>query len=494
MRKRISMFLAVLLAAAVLAGCAGETPAAFPAALEDMAAVETVQPTEPLRVAAYTETEPVYDANNNLQQLTERVYNSDDILIEERHTEYHSMVNIITIKKYSDSGILIEESQMQEHDGQISFLHLQQYTEDGVEVLSRHEEYFSDGETRVYMLTERDTDGTVLKDEYLYVNSDRSLADKSSYVLDTATGIAVSKGESYLEDGSLEFFWDKIVDGASGTMLDGRDERYYENGTLWILKEADLDEQNRTRTASETRYSEDGTETLAWLWTEQLDEAGNVLLQDYVSYGYEHVFNSHSATASSYDDAGNALTKEVTYYQENGQVKGKASLEYAYNSQGAVIWENNITRTASGKQESRSETSYTYNAEGVLTQREYILYDETDAETYRDTEEYDDQGRTAVRSSMSPGHTQTDTYTYLEDGKQHTVLTSTTSWDEGEDPEEAVTEYQKVTMDYYENGQMKTQTVQTWTSEDEKRAAPGTDPSKLGKTYVAQFDENGNRI
>jgi hypothetical protein len=421
-------------------------------------------------------------------------------------------------ERYAPDGTLLEQSRLQyRENGDIYFLHKQKNDESGKEIYFHHEQYFDDGTLEHKHLkeydeqgqlrkseylsyysadvpasisrAEYDADGKLLKKESIEYNADGSIASESKYPAEGTEFIPTTK-KTFHPNGNPEFVCDGLYH-TNGTLMDGREERYYENGQLWILQEASYDESTRTRISTETRYLEDGTVDIAWQRTEVFDEDWRRTVYDSMSLTAGLQSQYHEIYQYTYDENGNVAKQTYVSYDGNGAAVFNNETEYSYDSKGNLLRENRIQFNADGSFQSRLEILYTCSESGKQTGRETVQYDASDSLVYRLKEEYNDADQLVRRVTETPNTTQTEENTYLEDGRPHTLLVTITPKAEGKDP---VTQYRKTTYEYYENGVKKSETVQTWTSQDEKKAAPGTPQSELGSTYTTQFDEQGNRI
>lgn len=421
-------------------------------------------------------------------------------------------------EKYTEDGMLLEKSRLQyKEDGSVYFLHIEKYAETGEEIFYHHEQYFSDGSPEHKQLkeyydngqlhfweyqsyhspgvpanisyTEYDAAGNLLKKEVTGYNKDGIITSQSKYPAEDTEFMPVKK-ETFHDNGNPEYIYDGLYN-TDNLLMEGKAERYYENGQLWIQEIASYEEATRTRTSTETRYLEDGTVDFAWQRLEVFDEAWQRLRYESTTLGSDLSAEHHEVYLYTYDADGNVLTADSTTYDGSGTVAYKGLAEYTYDGQGNVACENRIQLNADGTQQSRMEMRYTYSDDGKRTGYQTVQYDADDAVTFRSAEEYDENGLLLLRTTETGNNLQTEAYTYFENGRTHTLLVTITPKEGGKDP---VIRYRKTTWEYHENGSKKSETVQTWTSQDEKKAAPGTPQSELGSTYITQFDEQGNVI
>lgn len=392
-------------------------------------------------------------------------------------------------ERYTESGVQLENSRIQyTESGALYFLHKQLFNEDGKETFFHHEQFFADGSPESKHLKEYDENRTLRKQEYFsyyapgipatisYIeydadgnlvkqdtseyHSDGSLAYESKYPSEGIGDFVSVKKNTFYTNNNPEFVCDALYDTA-GKIMEGKAVRYYENGQPWVVEEASFEETSRTRTSTETHYNQDGTLDVAWQNVEVCNEAGLVIRLD-----------------------------TTTHRGEDNSIYRQCNL-YTYDEKGNTTQENLIILTAEGVQESRQERRYTYSDEGKLVGKELAQYDADDALTYHNTEEYDDAGLLLRRTTDLANSRMIEEYTYHADGNMHTLMTTIIPQETEKEP---VIQYRKVTEEYYENGVKKSQTTQTWTSKDEKKAAPDTPQSALGKTYIVHYDESGNRI
>jgi len=471
-----------------------------------------------------------YYENGQLSRLVQKEY-QQGVLTKNR--ELHGYENGIRSfefsGQYNASGDVLEEYRIQrKEDGSTILLRHCKFSSDGEEIFYHHEQYYDDGSLQhkhlknydeagqlrkqEYLsyyedlspasirLSEYNADGTLLKEDSTEYAPDGTVTYRSKFPDEASGGFIPRKQTVYYENGNLQFVDDGLYSPDGTTLMSGKREVYHENGQLHRLEEATYDQQTRTRTLTETNYDESGKETYSYLRKETYDETGNVCMRDETAYGNKHASRSHTLDFFTYDETGNKLTADTTFYDKNGTVTEKRYQEWDYDEAGRQIRNSTSFRTADGQQTERQEILHIYGSNGNLLREELATFDAADVEDSRTIDEYNDQGLLIVRTNRRTDFVQVVTYTYDGGGRVITEFSVRTpveaeaaQAEESAEPEEPVIQYRKITNEYYENGQLKTYCSQSWTSEDEKEAKPGTAQEDLGKIFVENYDENGNR-
>ena len=454
---------------------------------------------------AMLETMDVYDPSGAKLEMKEyRCYASGAV-----HLDFY--------ERYAADGTILAQSKAQyRENGDLYFLHKEAHTEQGEEIFYHHEQFFDSGELEHKQLkeyyengqlrfweylsyhtpgvpasssyTEYDENGKLLKKDVTEYDENGKMTYICLYPAEDAPEMMrIEKHTSY-PNGNPEYIWECFCDPREN-LMDGKQERYYESGQPWSIKEASFDEATRTTTRSETHYKEDGTVDCAWQRVEAFDKDWRYLSYESTTFDSNLQATYHEVYHYSYGE--NSLTITSVTDDGSGNILFNNSSEYTYDEQGHIIHEDRILRNPDGSFQSRMEFLYNYSETGVQTGNTTIQYDEVGQVLYCYMEEYNDAGLLYRRIIQTEDDTQFEDYTYDENGRLQVL--SVTFFPTTEDGSTMI-EYRKTTYTYHANGAKQSETTQTWTSKDEEKAAPDTPREQLGKTTVVYYDENGNRI
>ena len=457
-----------------ISGCAAPEKAAVPAQAEPAVHTET----EALHGDRSAQLESVYDENNTLTRT--------------QITEYHENGNtaVTTVTDYSE-------------DGAVTFYQEKQYTEDGAAAASLAKYYdaggalteqteviyWENGQAETVKKCVFSTSGTLLERRSSSFFDDGSLWARKTEVLDEHTGFRIIRQEAYHKNGVLSLLCDGSFHPDTYELLDGRRERYSAGGVLTELESVSWDEENRVRSGEYLCYADDGAVLSSEHSTLYYDNLGRIIAREYIAYEENHVLFTHFIENCTYDGAGNMAGKGVQYYLEDSVPGERFDHTYSYSETGDLLREETDHYLASGKRQNRAVTEYGYDNAGNLIRETQTAFNDSDVQQFQTTKEYDARGNIVTFVTVSKkGSRYTETFTYDEDGRIKTELLTT----------QPVTtsriSYQENTYEYYENGNVKTLTVHTWTSVDESRAGANANKNDLGKTTVTEYDEEGNKI
>jgi hypothetical protein len=239
----------------------------------------------------------------------------------------------------------------------------------------------------------------------------------------------------------------------------------------WALPQDDPTRMETRVVSNEVFFEETGT-----LWRTEYVYDQNDNLMENRTLTFDQDGRPGMVIIEKKDVEENAVYQKGVYYREDGTVDSADHMVFNSYGQEYLRWQYVCGEDGSVSEEYYDQYEY---GENHKVCRKIFSKKLDGILRFTQQEDFDDAGKLTKRSC----------WYFYEDGS---VKEWSSAMPEVSDP--TLTRHTKITYTYHAGGQVKSETVESWLSVDEKKSEDGSPVYQWNYSYVIQYDENGNKI